>query len=141
MPSLTSSRARELARLTQFEEENFTRVMMKKSEAKRRLRDEEDVALGGGARGGGRRRTAGGLADEFGDVLRSVGRERRGVSGDGYEELRVKGRKGGVLARSRAVRTREDAFGGAEEDAGGRKRSRFEKERRVAAKKANKARR
>jgi len=138
-PSLASSRARELARLTQFEEENFTRVMMKKSEAKRRVRDEEAVALGGGATGGNRRRTAGGLADEFGDVLRSVGRERRGGIGDGYEELRVKGRKGDVLARSRMrVRTREDAFGGKEEEEGkgGRKRSRFEKERKIAAKKS-----
>jgi len=143
MPSLTSSRARELARLTQFEEENFTRVVMKKSEAKRRVRDEEDVALGGGATGGNRRRAAGGLADEFGDVLRSVGRDRRGAVGDGYEELRVTGRKGGVLARSR-VRAREDAFGGGVEEGEGersRKKSRFEKERKVAAKKVNKVRR
>ena len=69
-PTLQSTRARELARMTEFEEENFTRLVMKKSEAKRRRRDEADIALGGtGASGAHRARRAGaGLEDEFADV-------------------------------------------------------------------------
>ena len=46
-PALASARARELARMTEFEEENMTRLVMTKKEAKRRKRDEEDIALGG----------------------------------------------------------------------------------------------
>lgn len=147
-PSLASGRATYLKRLTEFEEENFSRVMMKKSDAKRRARDEEDLALGGGLGGGGgrNRRRAGGLEDEFGDVLRSVGRGSAGGAGggrgDGYEELRKKGKRADVLERSRTrsegVRSREDAFGGGEESEGSgkmRKRSRFEVERKTAKKK------
>ncbi|GLB35061.1 putative sas10/Utp3/C1D family protein [Lyophyllum shimeji] len=88
-PSLSSGRAAYLKRLNEYEEENFSRLVMKKSDAKRRARDEEDLALGGSlAAGGGRhRRRAGGLEDEFGDVLRSVERVRQrngvGVKGMG----------------------------------------------------------
>ncbi|PAV23310.1 protein related to LCP5-U3 small nucleolar ribonucleo involved in maturation of 18S rRNA [Pyrrhoderma noxium] len=95
-PSLASSRARELARMTEYEEENFTRLVMKKKDEKRRRRDEEDLALGGtgaaltaGPRGRGQRGV--GLEDEFADVFKSVNRRKDGTLGDGYEELRQRG--------------------------------------------------
>ena len=107
MPSMASSRARELARMNEFEEENMSRLVMTKREARRRARDEEDVALGGSGISRGRRR-GGGLEDEFGDVLRAVDRSgHMGGMDDGYEALRVKGRKQDVLSRSRA-RPRDD---------------------------------
>lgn len=46
-----SKRARELARMQEYEEDNFTRLALSKKEQKRRERDEADFALGG-ARGG-----------------------------------------------------------------------------------------
>ncbi|KAI0094081.1 hypothetical protein BDY19DRAFT_920726 [Irpex rosettiformis] len=133
-PALMSKRARELKRMTEFEEENFTRLMMKKKDMKRRKQDEADLALGGNGTTGLNGR-GGGLEDEFGDVLRSVGRSRGGIVGDGYEELRQKGKKGSVLERSR-VHVRED---GVEEDEGRkeRKRSRFEKEVKASKKRVS----
>ncbi|KAG7086502.1 hypothetical protein E1B28_002455 [Marasmius oreades] len=150
--NMTSSRARYLKDLTEFEESQFGRVMMGKREANRRARDERDLALGGGlagvgedGKGGGRRRrgTAGGFEDEFGDVLRDVGRASRpgAGGGDAYEELRRKGRKAGVLERSRDVHRKrkvtEFEDGGAE--AGKRKRSRFESERKNVKNKASRS--
>ena len=110
-PALASGRAQYLKRLKDFEEDNFTRLVMKKSDAKRRARDEEDLALGGDLGSGstlrGRRR-AGGLEDEFNEVLRSASRVTGGRSqGDGYEELRQKGRKKDVLQRSRDSKKRD----------------------------------
>ena len=115
-PALASGRAQYLKRLKDFEEDNFTRLVMKKSDAKRRARDEEDLALGGDLGSGstlrGRRR-AGGLEDEFNEVLRSVSRVTGGRSqGDGYEELRQKGRKKDVLQRSRDGSKKHDIFDG-----------------------------
>lgn len=128
-PKLQSARARELERMKEYEEENFTRLVMKKKDAKRRRRDEEDIALGGtgansmaGARGRGRRGI--GLEDEFADVLKSVGRRRESGFGDGYEELRQRGKKSDALTRSR-LRSREDIEGG---DGPKRKKGRFEKD-------------
>ncbi|KAF9448342.1 hypothetical protein P691DRAFT_792653 [Macrolepiota fuliginosa MF-IS2] len=144
IPQLGSKRAAYLKRLQDFEEENFTRVMMKKSEAKRRLRDEADLALGGdlgGSYNPRARRRAGGLEDEFGDVLRSVERSYNG--NDGYEELRKKGKKANVLSRSRdsSSRKRAESF---EDDAGEarrvKKRSRFELEAKVAKKRISRKR-
>ncbi|KZT01065.1 uncharacterized protein LAESUDRAFT_664706 [Laetiporus sulphureus 93-53] len=131
-PGIVSGRARELQRITEFEEENMTRLIMKKRDAKRRKQDEADIALGGTAAASGRRGRGGGFEDEFGDILRSVGRSRGGVVGDGYEELRQRGKKESVLARSRA-RGAEDAF----EDLGDdgpkpRKRSRFARDVKAA---------
>jgi len=140
IPSLTSNRAREIQRMTEFEEENFTRIIMKKKDAKRRKKDEEDIALGGSGVIPGRRR-GGGFEDEFADVLRSVERSKVGTVGDGYEELRKRGKRGDVLARSR-MRTRDEAFDEGED--GGpklKKRSRFEKEAKVAKKKLLKSKR
>ncbi|KII89232.1 hypothetical protein PLICRDRAFT_53697 [Plicaturopsis crispa FD-325 SS-3] len=125
-----SARAREIARMNEFEEENFTRLVLKKKDAKRRQRDEEDIALGGSGGIRGLRR-GGGFEDAFGDVLRSVGRKKEGALGDGYEELRKRGRKGDVLERSRARREGGggvDDDGDVEEGPRPKKRSRFEKE-------------
>jgi U3 small nucleolar ribonucleoprotein protein LCP5 len=139
-PSMSSNRAREIQRMTEFEEENFTRIVMKKKDMKRRRRDEEDIALGGSGGLAGIRRGGGGLEAELGDVLRSVGRSRSGVVGDGYEELRKKGRRGNVLDRSR-TRTRDEAFENMGDDAPRlTKRSRFEKAAKAAKKKLLKTR-
>ncbi|KAI6129087.1 hypothetical protein EDD17DRAFT_1775628 [Pisolithus thermaeus] len=123
-----SDRAREIQRMTEFEEDNFTPLVMKRKDARRRRRDEEDLALGGSGMSEGRRRGRG-LEDEFEDILRSVGRTKAGSIGDGYEELRQKGRKSDPLSRSR-TRTRDD------DESDGRevpqaKRTRFERERRT----------
>ncbi|KAG5646690.1 hypothetical protein DXG03_002680 [Asterophora parasitica] len=141
-PSLASGRAAYLKRLNEFEEENFSRVMMKKSDAKRRARDEEDLALGGSLGGGGgkHRRRAGGLEDEFGDVLKSVERVSHrgsGGMGDGYDELRQRSKKADLLQRSRQESVRKrDSPGDGEEPAGrSRKRSRFELDAKNAKKK------
>ena len=130
MPSLSSNRAREIHRMAEFEEENFTRLVMKKKDMKRRKKDEEDIALGGSGGISGRRR-GGGFEDEFGDVLRSVGRHKAGAVGDGYEELRMKGKKRAVLDRSR-TRGPDMAEEGSDDGPRQRKRSRFEKEAKAA---------
>lgn len=135
IPALASGRAQYLKRLKDFEEDNFTRLVMKKSDAKRRARDEEDLALGGDLGSGsalrGRRR-AGGLEDEFNEVLRSVSRVTGGRSqGDGYEELRQKGRKKDLLERSRDGSKKRDILDG-DDDHGDlprkKQRTRFELE-------------
>lgn len=142
-PSLASGRAQYLKRLKDFEEDNFTRVIMKKSDAKRRARDEEDLALGGDLGGGSghkARRGAGSLNDEFSEVLRSVSRVTgdRG-QGDGYEELRKRGKKMDVLERSRTGSKKRDASGDeSQEPQRMKKRSRFELETKVAKKKISK---
>jgi U3 small nucleolar ribonucleoprotein protein LCP5 len=152
-PALLSGRANYLKRLNEFEEENFTRVMMKKSDARRRLRDEEDLALGGdlGAGAGvgagkGRRARAGALEDEFGDVLKGAGRGGGVVGGrsmgDGYDELRRRGKKANVLERSRGSDDRRKRRGddGAVEEGQGRlkKKTRFELDTKAAKKRLSK---
>lgn len=130
--------------MTEFEEENMTRLVMRKKEAKKRQRDEEDIALGGtganlasGARGRGRRGV--GLEDEFVDVLRSVGSGEGRRKRDGYEELRERSRKKDALERAKA-RMRD---GGVDERERGprAKKGRFEKDqlamKRIAKRKAN----
>ncbi|KAJ3781941.1 hypothetical protein GGU10DRAFT_319472 [Lentinula aff. detonsa] len=139
-PSLnhTSSRAKYLQHLTEFEEDQFGRVMMGKKEARRRVRDEEALALGSGLSGlgeegkdiGRRRRTAGGWEDEFGDVLKDIGRSSvRAFGGDGYDELRQRGKRSGVLERSRENKKRGADYVVAEGEPEKRKKSRFETER------------
>ena len=134
VPALQSVRARELARMTEFEEENFTRLIMKKKDVKRRLRDEADIALGGtgaGAVENGRGRRGFGLEDEFADVLRSVDRRKDSMIGDGYEELRQRGKKRDLLSRARS-KTREEVEGVA--DGRVKKKSRFEKDQAITKK-------
>lgn len=128
-PKLQSARARELQRIQDYEEENFTRIVMKKKDEKRRRRDEEDIAMGGtgagsmtGSRGRGRRGI--GLEDEFADVLKSINRSKYSGLGDGYEELRQRGKKKDALTRSR-TRSLGDAEGS---DGPIRKKGRFEKD-------------
>ncbi|KAF8444688.1 hypothetical protein L210DRAFT_3530569 [Boletus edulis BED1] len=128
MPALASGRAREIQRMTEFEEDNFTRLIMKKKEAQRRRRDEEDLALGGTGSSHGRRRGRG-LEDEFEDVLRSVGRTKASAIGNGYD----------AFSRSR-TRIRDDADDG-EDEVRQPKRSRFQNERRGLTKNMAKARR
>ncbi|KAI0261052.1 hypothetical protein BC834DRAFT_897811 [Gloeopeniophorella convolvens] len=132
-PALQSKRARELQRMEEFEEENMTRLVLKKRDERRRRKDEEDIALGGVGGIVGKRR-GGGFEDEFADVLREGRRARGGAVGDGYEELRARGRKEGALARSR-VRARDEV----EEVGEGprqRKKGRFERDVRVAKKRS-----
>ncbi|KAJ7349128.1 hypothetical protein DFH08DRAFT_136212 [Mycena albidolilacea] len=142
-PALESARAKHLRRLTEFEEENFGRVVLGKGAGKRRARDEEDMALGAelgsGHRGGGKNRRRGGLEDEFGDVLRSVERGVvRGGVGDGYDALRKDGRKKGVLERSRAnVRVRDEPDG--DDGPRVRKKSRFEQDTKIAKRRLKKS--
>ena len=134
MPSLTSNRAREIRRMAEFEEENFTRLVMKKKDAKQRRRDEADIALGGTGGLTGRRRV-GGFDEEFADVLKSVGRSKAGAVGDGYEELRKKGRRADFLIRAR-TRVRDGAHDDNEADRPRpRKKSRFEKETKLVKRK------
>lgn len=139
-PALLSRRAQELQRMTEFEEENFTRLVMKKKDMKRRTQDEAHLALGGTGVSG-RHGRGGGLEDEFDDILRSVGRSRAGAVGDGYEELRQKSRKESVLARSR-TRARDDVLDELADDGPRqRKKGRFEKEVKATKKKISKGRR
>ena len=132
-PALASGRAQYLKRMKDFEEDNFTRLVMKKSDAKRRARDEEDLALGGDlGRGSTSRaqRRAGGLEDEFNEVLWSVSRVTGGRSQDGYEELRQKGRKMDALQRSRRKRDTLDVDDDHENLPKKKHRTRFELETR-----------
>lgn len=130
IPSMQSARARELRRMEEFEEENMMRLVFKKKDERRRRKDEEDIALGGAGGITGKRR-GGGLEDEFADVLRE-GRRSRALTGDGYEELRMKGRKEGALARSRVRRREEDI----DDVSGGQrqKKGRFERDVKAAKK-------
>jgi len=125
-----SSRARELQRITEFEEENMMRLVMNKKESRRRKRDEEDIALGGtgiGVRG----RQRGGLEDEFRDVLQSVGKSRSAPSGDGYDDLRKQGKRKGMFERAKGRSTESLDEAGDNP----RKKARFEKEVRRSKKK------
>lgn len=112
-PSLASARAKELARMTQFEEENMTRLVMTKKEALRRARDEESIALGGAGVAKGRR-VGVGFEDEFRDVLRAVekGSGPKGTMDDGYESLRIKGKKQDAFSRSHTRQRDPDDEGG-----------------------------
>ncbi|KAF7305145.1 hypothetical protein MKEN_01229700 [Mycena kentingensis (nom. inval.)] len=142
-PSLLSSRASYLKRLEAYEEDNFGRVILGKNKDRQRRRDEEDMALGaelGGSRGVGKNRRRGGLEDEFGDVLKDVGRATH--FGDGYDELRKSGKRKNVLERAKVnVRAREDAEDLDGDEGGGRmrKRSRFEQERKSANRRLRKS--
>ncbi|PWY98382.1 hypothetical protein BCV70DRAFT_38455 [Testicularia cyperi] len=105
-----SARAKALQRMEEFEEENFTRLVMSKKDAKKRRRDEADIALGGaGLSSGrdGRRRIGGGMEEEFGDLLRGSGLDgRKGKKAkraqDAYDSLRSNSRASSTLHRSRS---------------------------------------
>ncbi|KAG1753433.1 hypothetical protein EDB19DRAFT_1669332 [Suillus lakei] len=119
------SKRQPIQRLKDFEEENFTRLVLNKKDARRRQKDEEDLALRGTGVGKGRKRGQG-LEDEFADVLHSVGRTKKGVLGDRYEELRRRGKKADALSRSRT--TWKGDLEGADDDGPRlRKKTRFER--------------
>jgi U3 small nucleolar ribonucleoprotein protein LCP5 len=120
-PSLSSKRARELARMNDFEEENMTRLVMNKKERNKRKRDEEMIALGGAGGGSGR---GDGLAEEFADVFRGIGKKSR--NGDGYEELRAKGKRQGAFERSK-MRQSDMDFGEEDGPRPQRKKGKFDK--------------
>lgn len=129
--TLASSRARELQRITEFEEENMTRLMMNKKEMRRRKRDEADIALGGtgiGVRG----RQRGGLEDEFRDIIQSVNKSRTAPSGDGYEELRKQGKRKAMFERAKDISAESLNVPGETTN----KRARFEREIRRSKKKS-----
>lgn len=130
-----SNRQKKLNDMTRFEEEHMTRLVMKKSDARRRLRDEHDAALGGSGNTG-RFGRAGDFEGEFAEVLRSIDRGSKSKSGDGYESLRTKGKKGSLVERSRGhIRKQDDLdFGDDGEDSRWKKKSRFEKDVRKAGK-------
>lgn len=116
----TSSRAKALARMEEFEEENFTRLVMSKKDARKRRRDEADVALGGaGLSSGrdGRRRIGGGMEEEFGDLLRGSGLDGRGgkkakKAQSAYDALRASSKAGSTLQRSKSSSAPTSAPGG-----------------------------
>ena len=109
LASNTSSRAKALARMEEFEEENFTRLVMSKKDARKRRRDEADVALGGaGLSSGrdGRRRIGGGIEEEFGDLLRGAGLDGRNgkkakKAQQAYDTLRSSSKAGSTLQRAK----------------------------------------
>ncbi|KDQ12372.1 hypothetical protein BOTBODRAFT_56937 [Botryobasidium botryosum FD-172 SS1] len=134
MPSLSTARARELDRMTRFEEENMTRLVLNKKETLRRKRDEADIALGGTGMIEGRGKR-GGLAEEFGDIFRSVAKNKHSFGGDGYEELRNKSKKQGVLERSRQRSTAE-VDDGPSDNGRAKKKGRFERDIKTMKKKS-----
>lgn len=131
-----STRARALERMEQYEEDNFTRLVMSKKDAKRRRRDEEDVELGGAGLSSGKRagRVGGGMEEEFGDLLRSAesggGRKSRKAShaADAYNSLRKNAKRPSAFERARegGASRGGDAGAGFEPGPAPRKKGRFE---------------
>lgn len=78
--STSAKRAAELRRMDEFEEENMTRLVTTKREAKRRRDDEEALALGYGVGGKGRNRRQNGLEAELEGVLGGSSNVWNGVS-------------------------------------------------------------
>lgn len=126
-----------LDNVTRFEEENMTRLLMNKKEASKRRKDEGDIALGGM---GGSSTRGGGLEEEFADVLKAVNRRKESRIGDGYEDLRQRGKKSDAFERSRS---RKHGADDDETSSGGRdkKRGRFDRDVVRLKKKAAKGRR
>lgn len=114
--SASAKRAAELKRIAEFEEDNMTRLVTTKREAKRRRDDEEALAMGFGV-GSGRSRRKNGLEAELEGVL-----GERGSKGL-WEGVNAKLGKRDSLT-TRAKRTTE----GAGERISGPKKARFEKD-------------
>ncbi|EGG03866.1 uncharacterized protein MELLADRAFT_108943 [Melampsora larici-populina 98AG31] len=101
--AVASARARQLARMDDYEESNMIRLVTSKKESKKRRADEAAIALGGqgvtwaAGKGVGRR---GGLESEFADVLGSIGRKGNYSSAKRSSNSRVSSSGGGdPLAR------------------------------------------
>jgi len=87
---MQSRKAKKLAEIERYEEDNFTRLFMTKKDSKRRAMDEEDIALGGtgsredymsGAKGMRGRKS--GFDTEFDDLLGTIGKKRKAGQADG----------------------------------------------------------
>jgi U3 small nucleolar ribonucleoprotein protein LCP5 len=119
--SISAKRAAELQRMNEFEEENMTRLVTTKREAKRRREDEEALALGYGVGGSarGRARRQNGLEAELEGVLGARG--SRGVWDNVSQSM---GRRADLLERGKASQ-RERASDG---DATRAKKARFDKD-------------
>lgn len=124
MTKASSAVRNRLDDITRYEEENMTRLLMNKKETKRRKKDEGDIALGGM---GGSATRGGGLEEEFSDVLRAVHRRKESRIGDGYEELRQRGRKVDAFERSQSRKHAADNDEQTPNDRSG-KRSRFSRD-------------
>ncbi|OCF33150.1 U3 small nucleolar ribonucleoprotein LCP5 [Kwoniella heveanensis BCC8398] len=102
--SISAKRAAELKRINEFEEENMTRLVTSKREAKRRQEDEAALAMGFGVGPSRGRRGRNGLEAELEGVLGDRG--SKGVW-DGVSSL---GKRGDVLERGKK-RISDDAGG------------------------------
>ncbi|TXT05049.1 hypothetical protein VHUM_03869 [Vanrija humicola] len=115
--SASAKRAAELKRIQEFEEDNMTRLVTTKREAKRRRDDEEALALGFGVGGRGRLRRQNGLEAELEGVLGERG--SKGV----WDGVSAKlGKRDALTDRGK----RAAASGG--ERKSGPKKARFEKD-------------
>ncbi|KAG7530822.1 hypothetical protein FFLO_04801 [Filobasidium floriforme] len=117
--STSAKRMAELQRMTEFEEENMTRLVMRKRDAKRREEDESALLMGYGVGGEQRSRSRrqGGFEAELEGVLGDRGNSK-GMWDDVGKGL---GKRDSMLERSRK-RPGDDVGG-----AGGPKKRRFEK--------------
>ncbi|CAH7684268.1 hypothetical protein BY996DRAFT_4645708 [Phakopsora pachyrhizi] len=70
-----SSRAKALARMNEYEEQNLMRLYSSKKESKKRRQDEAAIALGIETSGHGQKRKIGGLESEFIGVLGDIGKK------------------------------------------------------------------
>ncbi|KAH9819423.1 hypothetical protein DFH28DRAFT_24340 [Melampsora americana] len=127
--AVASSRARQLARMDDYEESNLIRLVSSKKESKKRRADEAAIALGGqgvtwaNGKGVGRR---GGLESEFADVLGSISRQGNYASN----------KKRSSKLRSNLSTAAEDGGGGDPLGRSGKKRQKgsFEKALRKSSK-------
>ena len=112
--SASAKRAAELKRINEFEEENMTRLVTTKREAKRRREDETALALGYGVGGSGRSRgnRQNGLEAELEGVL---GERRSGGVWDGVgaklgarKGLLERGKKGVTEGKAKKARFEKD---------------------------------
>lgn len=111
--SASARRAAELQRIAEFEEENMTRLVTSKREAKRRREDEEALALGFGV-GGARNRRRNGLEAELEGVLGDGGSSAWDGASSKF------GTREGITKRAKTA--------GGKERNGKAKKSRFEKD-------------
>jgi len=117
--STSAKRMAELQRMTEFEEENMTRLVMRKRDSKRREEDENALLMGYGVGGEQRSRSRrqGGFEAELEGVLGDRGNSK-GMWDSVGQGL---GKRDSMLERSRK-RTGEDVGGSS-----GPKKRRFEK--------------
>jgi U3 small nucleolar ribonucleoprotein protein LCP5 len=120
--SKSVNRLAELTRMNEFEEENMTRLVMTKREAKRREEDEAALMMGFGVGGEARSRSRrqGGFEAELEGVLG----ERGGKSMWDSVGRGALGRREGLLERSRKRGTEDGGL----DEGGQRKKGKFQKQ-------------